>query len=841
MSSSSLGNVVIAIKAVDEASGIMGKIQASMGLLGGALQNLGGGFASVGTVVQGFAAGGVAGAAIGALGEVAKGLQECIGEATASEAVWASLGAAVERAGGSWQTLKKGTEDALLAMTKTTTYSDEQLAAALEKLMTFGLSYDDAMKALGTTLDFASAKHMDLETAATLVGKAMDGNTAILKRYGVDLATSKDAAAALDAAHKTAAQSIKALGDGVGVWVTQVTAAIGADSQFETGLSGAKDKAQYLIDQFKAGNIDLPQFTTAMQSLGVQLDEAKMKGGSAEEVLSKLNEQFGGAAQAQAETYAGIQERLKNATEEVGEKIGMIFLPALASLTEGMLPVVDWLGKGVDATSAWLTEVGKMPEVQGIMAAVNEAFSGLGKYLEGVWKFIVDNFGPALKELFDAFKDLYDAVSPIFDALKELAGAFGDTSGMDIFKGMLMVLVINIRAIAEIIKEVAPYIKAFAQAFRDAADFVTPILTQIVAAIRTFVDDLRVAFQGFYNWLVGGSLWIDLWNQVVMIASRMIGQLLADLSTKLFSPMQAAFTSALQQVQSTWSTGWQSVQTTFNTITSQVQTDLNRRLDTMIANLRESTNQYAPTAAFALQGMQSTMNGVMALIHGDWQGALTSLQNALNSYWQAAQNATTTAFGVLQGLFTGGMSAIHGILDAAIAGMEAIWTAFIGFMSQSLGQLQGILGSASASVTATVATMQTAAGNAVSGIQATLSGAWNAITTGAQDLWNTLVGHSIWTDMLDEMQAQTASALGNIVGNFQNMSLAVPATVPYALPTRLSPAAAAPAATVAPSIAAPQSITIPITVTLDGQVVAKTVKKILIEERQYRDRSVGSY
>ena len=46
---------------------------------------------------------------------------------------------------------------------------------------------------------------------------------------------------------------------------------------------------------------------------------------------------------------SGLQERLKNATQEVGEKIGTMVLPALASLTEGMLPVVDRLGKGVDA------------------------------------------------------------------------------------------------------------------------------------------------------------------------------------------------------------------------------------------------------------------------------------------------------------------------------------------------------------------------------------------------------------------------------------------------------------------------------------------------------------
>jgi phage-related protein len=839
LSERSLGSVIVAVKAVDEASSVMDRIRASCGVLGGTLSELGGGFASVGSVVSGFAGAGVAGAATAALGEVIKGLKWSIGEASASEQAFTNLAAAVDRSGISWTSVEGKTRDYLSQLQRTTVYSDEALAGMVERLLTFGLSYDDAMKAAGTALDFAAAKHMDLDSAATLVGKALDGNTAILKRYGVDVATSKDAAAALKDAHNAAATAIKAMGGAVDDWVTSVTTAIGADSAFESGLGAAKDKAQYLIDQFQQGNIDLPQFTQAMTSLGVQLDETKMKGGSAEEVLSKLNEQFGGAAKTQAETYAGIQERLKNATSELGEKIGGMLLPALASITEGMIPVVDWLGEGVTAIQGWLTEVGKMPEVQGAMAVVNEAFQGLWKYLSDVWKFMQDAFSPALKELMAAFKELWDALSPIGDALKELLSIFGDTNNIDLLKLAISLVVLQIRAVAAIIKEVAPYIKAFAQAFRDAADFVTPILTQIVGAIRSFVADLRVAFQGFYDWLVGGSLWTDLWNQVVMIASRMIGQLLADLGTKLFSPMQAAFTSALQQVQNTWSTGWQAVQTTFNTITTQVQNDLNTRLNTMIADLRESTNQYAPTAAFALQGMQSAMNGIMALIRGDWQTGLTSMQNALGFYWQAIQSATGIAFGALQGAFSTGMGAIRGILDAGIAGMEAIWTAFIGFMSQGLGQLQGILGNATASVTSTISTMQTATSTAVSQIQSTLSNAWNAITTGAQDLWNILVGHSIWTDMLDEMQAQTASALGNILGNFQGTFGGLPFAIPTApVQTNSSQASARSAPAVSSGT---QSITIPITVTLDGQVLTRSVKKILIEERQYRDRSVGGY
>ena len=756
MSERSLGSVVVAVKAVDEASSVMDRIRASCGILGSTLSDLGGGFASVGSVVSGFAAAGVAGAATAALGEVIKGLQWSISEATGAEQAFKNLADAVTRSGTSWTSVEGKTRDYLAQLQRTTVYSDEALAGVVERLLTFGMTYDQAMAAAGTALDLAAAKHMDLQSAADIMGKAFMGNASILKRYGIEVGASKDSSVVFA------------------------------------------------------------------------------------EALAKVNEQFGGAAQDQAKTYAGIQERLKNATGELGEKVGGILLPALASMTEAMIPVVDWLGNGVTAIQGWLTEVGKMPEVQGTMAVVNEAFQGLWKYMSDVWKFMQDTFGPALKELMGAFKELWDALSPIGEALKELLSIFGDTGNLDLLKMAISLVVLQIRAVADIIKEVAPYIKAFAQAFRDAADFVTPILTQIVAAIRAFTADLRSAFQAFYDWLVGGSLWTDLWNRVLAIASQMIGQLLADLSTKLFSPMLAAFTNAMQQVQSFWNTGWQAIQTTFNTITTQVQTDLNTRLNTMIADLRDSTNQYAPTAAYALQGMQSAMNGLMALIRGDWQTALTSMQNALGFYWQAAQSATTTAFAVLQGAFTGGMNAIRGILDAAIAGMEAIWTAFIGFMSQGFGQLQGILSNAFTVVTSTISTMQSAAGNAVSWIQSTLSNAWNSITTGAQDLWNSLVGHSIWTDMLDEMQVQTASALGNILGNFQgtfgNVALSVP-TMPVQMTSTQRSVESAPAV----SSSRTQSITIPITVTLDGQVITKTVKKMLIEERQYRDRSVGGY
>jgi phage-related protein len=807
------------LKVIDETSSTMEKIQSGIGLVGQTLGQLGGGFASVGNIMTDFAAGGPAGAVIGALGETAKGLQDCIKDATASEAVFTSLGAAVTRSGTSWDTVSAATKSALISMEETTTYSKDTLAGALERLMTFGLSYDDAMKALGESVDFAAAKHMDLESAATLVGKAMDGNTAILKRYGVDLETTKDQAGELKLAHDAAAGAIKALGKGVDDWVVSVTAAIGADTTFENGLDASKDKAQYLIDQFKAGNVDLPQFTTAMQSLGVQLDEAKMKGGSATEVLAKLNEQFGGAAQTAAGTYAGIQERLKNATAEVGEKIGTIFLPALASLTEDMIPVVDSLGKGVDAVTGWLTEVGKMPEVQGIISAVGDAFGGFTKYLQDLWGFMVDQFGPVLKELMDAFKELWDALSPITEALGEMFSAMtGGGDGMDLFKLAIQGIVLEIKGVVEIIKIVAPYIKEFADAFRAAADFITPILKEIHDGITIFLDDLKTAFQGFYNWLVGGSLWTDMWNQMLTIASQLIGQLISDLGSKLFDPMKNAFTDvmqgvgdlwdkgwqnlksagemvwplisggmkvwedlfkgdfkgALDQIQTNWDTAWNTVQTTFTTISGQINSGITTFLDSAKTTVSTSVENIQTSWSTSWQAVQTTFDTITS-----------SVQTSLNTRFDEMKVFVTTSLGEYAPIATSALDAMQSVTNAALDLMKGNWQGTLDNLTSALtswgaaaeGTMDDIMGQLKGSVDAGVSFIQGAWTGMTGQLEATTQaaaapmkaatqGVMDSVTTSVTGFWNWLTGASYWPEHLEGMRAMTETKLGEVANSF---------------------------------------------------------------------------
>jgi phage-related protein len=852
-----LGTVEILLKAVDEMSTTLRKTEDALSSLkttteetgqktkglsgyltqagvnimsfGQAISSLGGPFDTLGSVITGFGKGGFVGAAVAGVGELVQGLKWSVGEAQESEQAFKNLAIAVELSGVAWGDVEGKTRGYLAELQRTTVYSDEALAGMVERLLTFGMTYDQAMSAAATALDLAAAKHMDLESAAGLMGKAFMGNTAILQRYGIDIQTSKEATAALKDAVATVADAIKTGGDNLVGFSTTLAEAGVSLTTAEGKMRGAKDIAEELIGAFQSGTIDAEAFDQIMGELGVTIDTSKLKAADFPAVMAALNEQFGGTAQEQAKTYAGIQERLKNATSELGEKIGGMVLPALAGMTEAMIPVVDWFGKGLDSIQAWLTEVGKMPEVQTVMAVVNEAFQGFWNYLNDVWKFIQDTFGPALEELWSAFRDLWDALSPIGEALQELFSIFGDIDSIDLLKIVLQAVVLQIRAVAAIIKEVAPYIKAFAQGFKEAADFITPVLKQIVDAVQWFCDMVKLGFQTLYTWLVGGSLWSDLWDSVITIASGAIGQLLNDLTSKLFGPMQNAFTTATDAVKETWDTSWQAVQTTFDTITSQIQTGLNTRFDEMKTFVTQNLGEYAPIANDALSAMQAAANAVMALIRGDWGGFLDGMNNALYLFWGAIQGMTSAAFAQLDSSFRGSMDALKGILDFAIGAMQSAWTTFTSFISQGIEGFKSAVSTASDWLTSTLTSMQSTASTILNQISDTFWSTVNSLVSAAQSLWDSLVGGSIWTDMLEEMQAQTQSALGNIVGDFQGAFGDVALSVPTMVQSQAGPSRGSEAS--APLISQlPQSITIPVQVQVDGATVARTVTTRLVHE-----------
>lgn len=829
MSARSLGSVIVAIQAVDQASGVMGKIQASLGLLGGALQNLGGGFSAVGTVIQGFAAGGVAGAAIGVFSEIAKGLQTSVQEAGASEQAFKDLQVAIEKSGTAWDTVSNATKDYLLNLQKVTVYSDEQVAGALQRLLTFGLDYDQAMKALQETVDLAAAKHLDLETAASLVGKAFQGNTSILRRYGIEVETTKEAAAAFNTVMDQLGAALQKAGPDQLSAFASAMADVGLQTETSSGKMMSVSK---LLDEiktaFKGGTIDATQFSAICASMGVTFDTTKLSAADFQAVLDALNKQFGGTAQEQANTYVGIQERFKNATTELGEKIGTILLPGLSAITEAMIPLVDWLGKGVTAIQAWLTEVAKMPEVKATTEAVGQAWQALTQWFDSAAKTAKEVLGPALNELWAALKDLYVALQPVFAAFKELWDAITGSQGdFDAFKAILELIVLDIKAAIAVIELITAAVKVFAYSFKEAADFISPVLALLSSAIAGFLKTMTDAFQAFYDWFVGGSLWPDLWNAVIAILQAAVPVILGILSGGLVKPIVDMLSGLGDQVQSLWTAAWTGLSEKFRSLMSAIQGTVSGVFDPLGAYLETMFTQWAQWAKDALTKVEGAITGsaqnlsawliaFMGIVYKAW----VDFGASMSSYMDAVVNTIITTV-------QGAAASVQGILDGMISAARTAASTIGGILSQIANSIQGTVNKAAQ-----------AAGNAGNAISQGFSNAWNSVANAATNFYNWLVGHSLWPDLMAALVDQTQAGMGQVKASFEKglngVVMGAP-TIPEltaAMNIKGSQVATPSQTQAAPTASQPTSVTLPVTVQIDGNTVTRVIEKRLIEHMQ---------
>ena len=137
-------------------------------------------------------------------------------------------------------------------------YENDQVEQALARLVQSTGDVSGSMREMGLVADFARGRHVDLETAATIVGKVMNGNVTALKRVGI--AT--------------------------------------------TDASGAT--------------------LTAAQA------------------LQMLSDRFGGAAQANADTYAGKLQAMNAEWHNMTEAVGNMLLPVLADMASVVANVVGW-------------------------------------------------------------------------------------------------------------------------------------------------------------------------------------------------------------------------------------------------------------------------------------------------------------------------------------------------------------------------------------------------------------------------------------------------------------------------------------------------------------------
>jgi len=152
--------------------------------------------------------------------------------------------------------------------------------------------------------------------------------------------------------------------------------------------------------------------TAALGKLGVGLSTAELKTMSFDQVQTKLSELFGGAAAANAETYAGKIARVQIAFDEAKETLGTALLPILDKflqfINQNALPAIQAFTSafsltGTDGFGKTISEVGAV-----IKQTVQPIFEGIKSVFDRVKTAIKNN-----KDEFESFAEVIAFVAPI--------------------------------------------------------------------------------------------------------------------------------------------------------------------------------------------------------------------------------------------------------------------------------------------------------------------------------------------------------------------------------------------------------------------------------------------
>ena len=178
------------------------------------------------------------------------------------------LQAAIEATGASYDTYADQVDAAVKHQEKFGTTADDTMGA-LQTLTQATHDPAEAIKLLGEASDLAAAKHEDLNTAATAIGKTFNGNNKLLTQYGVQVQTVKKGTDDAATATKIHEANLSAL---AGVLSGQASA---ASDTFTGKLKGIKAEITDQVSEF--GQKYGPAITAAgaaMTGLGAVIEVA---------------------------------------------------------------------------------------------------------------------------------------------------------------------------------------------------------------------------------------------------------------------------------------------------------------------------------------------------------------------------------------------------------------------------------------------------------------------------------------------------------------------------------------------------------------------------------------
>jgi hypothetical protein len=340
-------------------AGVLGEFGGTLATADSALQSMGNHAKDTSTKMMGL--GGVAlgiGTALSAMG-------------SKDQAAHQQLQASIATTGHSYETYAGQIDSAI----KTQAHfgnSSADTQDALRKLTTATGDPKKALDLLSEASNLAAAKHIDLSSAATQLGKVYNGNTKLLKEFGI----------AVTAASNPQKELVKATTDHTKAVVAQQQASrqlleLQTADQNSKKLTAVQIlKLQDAQNKVKAANLAVMVTTQGLTKAQKDVADAH---GAATLAVDQLGRKLAGQASAQANTFTGHMKALRteitNHVAEWGTKYGPALTKAGAALTGlgGIIKVTQGvmeLFRGTQVATTVATEAGTVVQTESTIARI---------------------------------------------------------------------------------------------------------------------------------------------------------------------------------------------------------------------------------------------------------------------------------------------------------------------------------------------------------------------------------------------------------------------------------------------------------------------------------------
>ena len=480
---------------------------------------------------------------VGALGASVKAF-------TAQEDATKKLNSAFESTGAASWTSQEALMANADALQQITTHGDEAIEEMQSVLLTFtqikGENFDGATKSI---LDMSDALGMDLQSSATMVGKALNDPVA------------------------------------------------GIAAMSRAGITFSDEQKETIKRLVEMGD------TAGAQAV----------------MLGELETQFGGTAEAMAETSSGQMKQAMNNLGDSMETIGAIVIPILSK-------VAEWA------------------------ATLSTKFQNLSP---NVQKFITIAVG------------VVAAIGPILMIGAKLVKMFQMASAAVTFLGQ-SALRAQIMAFGPWIIAVGAVI-AIGYLLYKNWDTISAFLLSIFNTIKDFVVDVWGAIAGFFSdtwdsitetfWSALDAIkafWSDVWEGIKVVVEAVWDGIVWYVETYI-NTVKTIIETVINTVKATWDTVWNAIKTTAETVWNAIDSTV----DTAINNVKNN-----------IQTIIDTITGL-------WDTFTEGLSSAWDTVWDTMGDGLEAAISGVVGILTGALNGILGALETNINSVIALLNAAI--------------------------------------------------------------------------------------------------------------------------------------------------------------------